>query len=138
MAATKEIQNDTDGNLWIVEDIGGANKPGSVNAKFPNSFIYRYVPAHKGDLKHGKLQALQVLNAAGTPITVESQAAINAPGSGRIAQLRDQLRNALGNSARHGRRRHDAVQRERGGEGSEGNAVQAAGERRLPAWLAFR
>ena len=44
------IQNDSDGNLWIVEDIGGANKPGTVNAKFPNSFIYRYVPAHKGDL----------------------------------------------------------------------------------------
>ena len=50
-----------------------------MNAKLPNSFIYRYVPAHKGDLKHGKLQALQVLNAAGTPITVESQAAVNAP-----------------------------------------------------------
>jgi hypothetical protein len=58
------VQDDSDGNLWIVEDIGGANKPGSVNAKVPNSFVYRYVAAHKGDLKHGKLQALQVLNAA--------------------------------------------------------------------------
>jgi hypothetical protein len=73
------VQDDSDGNLWIVEDIGGANKPGSVNAKVPNSFIYRYVPARKGDLEHGKLQALQVLNAAGTPITVESQSAVNAP-----------------------------------------------------------
>ena len=73
------VQNDSDGNLWIVEDLGGANKPGSVNAKFPNSYIYRYDPAHKGDLKHGKLQALQVLNAAGTPITFESQSPINAP-----------------------------------------------------------
>jgi hypothetical protein len=73
------VQDDSDGNLWIVEDLGGANKPGSVNAKFPNSYIYRYDPAHKGDLKHGKLQALQVLNAAGTPITFESQSPINAP-----------------------------------------------------------
>jgi hypothetical protein len=72
------IQNDSDGNIWIVEDIGGANKPGTTS-KIPNSFIYRYTPAHPGDLKQGKLQVLQVLNAAGAPITVESQTAINAP-----------------------------------------------------------
>ena len=73
------VQDDADGNLWIVEDIGGSTKPGSVNAKLPNSFVYRYVPARKGDLKHGKLEALQVLNAAGAPVTFESQSAINAP-----------------------------------------------------------
>jgi hypothetical protein len=72
------VQNDDDGNLWIVEDIGGSNKPGTV-AKIPNSFVYRYVPAHPGDLANGKLQALQVLNAANVPITVESQTALNAP-----------------------------------------------------------
>jgi hypothetical protein len=72
------IQNDSDGNIWIVEDVGGSNKPGTT-AKFPNSFVYRYVPAQPGDLAHGKLQALQVLNAAGAPITAESQAAVNAP-----------------------------------------------------------
>jgi hypothetical protein len=72
------IQNDGDGNIWIVEDSGGANKPGTV-AKIPNSFVYRYVPAHPGDLTHGKLQALQVLNAASQPITVETQTALNAP-----------------------------------------------------------
>ncbi|MDQ1448183.1 MAG: hypothetical protein QOC79_1154, partial [Actinomycetota bacterium] len=72
------IQNDSDGNIWIVEDVGGSNKPGTT-AKFPNSFIYRYVPAHPGDLANGKLQALQVLNAAGAPITAESQTAVNAP-----------------------------------------------------------
>jgi hypothetical protein len=72
------IQNDSDGNIWIVEDVGGSNKPGTT-AKFPNSFVYRYVPAHPGDLASGKLQALQVLSAAGTPITAESQAAVNAP-----------------------------------------------------------
>jgi hypothetical protein len=72
------IQNDSDGNIWIVEDIGGSNKPGTVS-KIPNSFIYRYTPAHPGDLHNGKLEALQVLNAGGTPITVESQTALNAP-----------------------------------------------------------
>ncbi len=55
--------NDSDGNIWIVEDVGGSSKPGTT-AKRPNSFVYRYVPAHPGDLQHGKLQALQVLNAA--------------------------------------------------------------------------
>ena len=93
-----EIQNDDRGNLWIVEDIGGSNKPpaGSdtctngnraptptvpecTTARRPNSFLYRYVPAHKGDLANGKLQVLQVLNAAHQPITFESQAALNNP-----------------------------------------------------------
>src|SRR5262245_7437625 len=65
------IQNDADGNLWIVEDDGGAN--GSANlshAKQPNSFIYRFVPKDPRDLKAGKLQALQVLSLAqpGQPI----------------------------------------------------------------------
>ena len=59
------IQDDSDGNIWIVEDVGGSGKNGTT-AKRPNSFVYRYVPKHKGDLANGKLQVLQVLNAAGT------------------------------------------------------------------------
>jgi hypothetical protein len=72
------IQNDSDGNIWIVEDIGGSNKPGTT-AKIPNSFIYRYVPQKPGDLHNGKLQVLQVLNAAGAPITQASQTALMSP-----------------------------------------------------------
>src|SRR5215831_8309663 len=72
------IQNDSAGNIWIVEDSGGPFKAGTT-AKQPNSFVYRYVPAKPGDLQHGKLQALQVLNSAGDPITFESQAALNSP-----------------------------------------------------------
>ena len=72
------IQNDSDGNIWIVEDVGGSTKPGTT-AKRPNSFIYRYVPKHPGDLQNGKLQALQVLNAGGEPITFASQEALNSP-----------------------------------------------------------
>jgi hypothetical protein len=70
------IQDDSDGNIWIVEDIGGANKPGTT-AKRPNSFIYRYVPAAPGDLHNGKLQVLQVSNG-NHPVTFESQEAVNA------------------------------------------------------------
>jgi hypothetical protein len=72
------IQNDSDGNIWIVEDSGGAFKPGT-KAKLPNSFVYRYVPKHPGDLSNGKLQVLQVSNDAGDPITFESQTALNSP-----------------------------------------------------------
>jgi hypothetical protein len=72
------IQDDSAGDLWIAEDIGGANKPGT-KAKQPNSYIYRYVPQSPGDLLHGKLQALQVQNEAGEPITYGSQEALNSP-----------------------------------------------------------
>jgi hypothetical protein len=72
------IQDDSDGNIWIVEDVGGSSKPGTT-AKRPNSFLYRYVPNHPGDLQHGKLQALQVLNEGGEPITFASQSALNSP-----------------------------------------------------------
>ena len=72
------IQDDSDGNLWICEDIGGSSKPGT-KARKPNSYIYRYVPQSPGDLAHGKLQALQVLNEAGEPITAASQEAVNSP-----------------------------------------------------------
>lgn len=55
------IQADAHGNLWIVEDAGGRAGAVNKNARQPNSFIYRFVPKNKQDLKGGgKLQALQV------------------------------------------------------------------------------
>jgi hypothetical protein len=72
------IQDDSAGNLWIIEDIGGAFK-GATTAKVPNSFVYRYVPKKKGDLANGKLQVLQVLNSANQPITQASQTALSSP-----------------------------------------------------------
>jgi hypothetical protein len=72
------VQNDADGNVWIVEDIGGPAKQGTT-AKQPNSFVYRYVPRHPGDLHNGRLEALQVENNSGQAITLESQAALQAP-----------------------------------------------------------
>jgi len=72
------VQNDSDGNVWLVEDIGGAAKA-TTAAKVPNSFVYRYVPRHPGDLHNGRLEALQVLSGSGQPITLESQTALMAP-----------------------------------------------------------
>ena len=63
------IQNDSDGNVWIVEDIGGPTVAGT-NGKKPNSYLYRFVPVDKTDLtKGGTLQALQVQRADGTAVT---------------------------------------------------------------------
>jgi len=66
------IQDDSAGNIWIVEDVGGSNRPGTT-AKRPNSFLYRYVPKQRGDLANGKLQVLQVEDG-GHPVTFASQA----------------------------------------------------------------
>jgi hypothetical protein len=77
------IQNDSAGNVWIVEDIGGSNKidasSASTVAKRPNSFVYRFVPDNPADLTKGKLQALQVLHPDGSAITFESQLPLNSP-----------------------------------------------------------
>lgn len=52
------IQNDSDGNLMIVEDVGGSGD--ATGARKPNSFVYRFVPVDRHDLTRGKLQALQL------------------------------------------------------------------------------
>jgi hypothetical protein len=77
------IQTDSDGNLWIVEDVGGAAGSPSTHAKQPNSFVYRFVPDDPSDLTDGKLQALQVIsNRSGDPIAFhagQAQADITSP-----------------------------------------------------------
>ena len=63
------IQNDKDGNIWIVEDIGGAAAGGG---KVPNSYVYRFTPTDRTDLDQGgTLQALQILRKDGTPATAD-------------------------------------------------------------------
>jgi hypothetical protein len=55
------IQNDSDGNVWIVEDVGGRSGTANPQARQPNSFVYRFVPRSRSDLtKGGRLQVLQV------------------------------------------------------------------------------
>jgi hypothetical protein len=63
------IQNDSAGNLWVVEDAGGGAGPTTPHAKQPNSFVYRFVPDEPGVLTDGKMQALQVVSRQdGQPI----------------------------------------------------------------------
>jgi hypothetical protein len=71
---------DSEGNILIVEDIGGANK-GSTRARIPNSFLFRYVPDDPGDLENGKLQVLQVLSNDPDhhPITQTTQTPLHSP-----------------------------------------------------------
>jgi hypothetical protein len=63
------VQNDKDGNVWQVEDIGGAAASGG---KVPNSYVYRFVPTDKADLTEGgELQALQILRKDRSPVTAD-------------------------------------------------------------------
>ena len=69
------VQADSQGNLWLVEDIGGSTVGG---AKVPNSFLYRFIPKNRGDLTQGgRLQALQVTRLDGSgPITFQTASAL--------------------------------------------------------------
>jgi hypothetical protein len=79
------IQDDSDGNIWIVEDIGGSNKPAGCSgsacteAKIPHSYVYRYVPTSPGDVASGKLQVLQVYSASNQLVTEASQTPLVSP-----------------------------------------------------------
>jgi hypothetical protein len=72
------MQADSDGNIWIVEDIGGSIPATQTNAKVPNSFVYRFVPKDRRDLTlGGKLQALQVTSLrTGQPIVFQTASAL--------------------------------------------------------------
>ncbi|MDJ0377992.1 alkaline phosphatase PhoX [Cryobacterium sp. PH31-L1] len=65
------VQNDSAGNVWLVEDIGGAAAGGG---KVPNSFVYRFTPTTVDDLSAGTLQALQVQRSDGTAVTAKQLA----------------------------------------------------------------
>ncbi len=59
------IQNDSFGNVYVVEDAGGPTGTLNPHAKQPNSFLYRFIPTDKTDLtRGGKLQVLQVESLA--------------------------------------------------------------------------
>ncbi|HEX5332676.1 MAG TPA: alkaline phosphatase PhoX, partial [Cellulomonas sp.] len=68
-------QTDSDGNVWLVEDIGGPTVAGT-HGKVPNSYVYRFTPTDPADLTlGGSLQALQVARADGSPVTAAQLAA---------------------------------------------------------------
>jgi hypothetical protein len=72
-AGYEGIHPDNKGNIYLVEDTGGATSstttPVNLNkGRQPNSFVYRYVPNKRNRIEDGgKLQALQVI-VDGTPI----------------------------------------------------------------------
>lgn len=69
------VQNDSAGNIWLVEDVGGVTGTANPTAKQPNSFVYRFVPAEPGSLSKGRLQALQVVSKrTGDPIVFHADA----------------------------------------------------------------
>jgi hypothetical protein len=64
-AGYEGIQADSLGNLWLVEDTGGANGAVNRQSRQPNSFVYRFIPYDMHDLKAGgKLQVLAVKSQA--------------------------------------------------------------------------
>jgi hypothetical protein len=70
-------QLDRLGNVYIVEDAGGATVTDGTTAtkvKQPNSFVYRFKPTNPTDLTAGRLQVLQVFVDPQTPITFHTAA----------------------------------------------------------------
>src|SRR5215471_2345309 len=66
-AGYEGIQPDSAGALWIVEDSGGTFGTTNSHARRPNSFVYRFIPYDKTNLKEGgKLQVLAVQSKAHT------------------------------------------------------------------------
>jgi len=83
------IHPDNKGNIYIIEDVGGATSatPGLVNGRQPNSFVYRYLPNNPNRIEDGgQLQALQVI-VDGSPVVFGGPAAVDADISS-TAQLR--------------------------------------------------
>jgi hypothetical protein len=88
-AGYEGVQNDSAGNVWLVEDSGGTTVP-STGARLPNSFVYRFVPQTKGDLTHGKLQALQVISRrSGEPIAFQAIDAAHPTGNAFTDDVKD-------------------------------------------------
>jgi len=73
------VQNDEKGNVYIVEDVGGANGTGAnARTKQPNSFVYRFKPKNPANLQAGgTLQALQVI-VGGNPLRFTQPASSSA------------------------------------------------------------
>jgi hypothetical protein len=71
-AGYEGIQIDSAGNVWIVEDTGGAAAGANGKGKQPNSFIYRFVPTSPDSLASGKLQALTIVGPGNQPISIDA------------------------------------------------------------------
>jgi hypothetical protein len=78
-AGFEGVQNDDRGNLYLIEDVGGANgSGGNARTKQPNSFFYRFKPNDPANLEAGgTLQALQLI-VRGSPLEFTQPASSSA------------------------------------------------------------
>ena len=79
-AGYEGIHPDSEGNIYIIEDTGGATShtPAINNGRQPNSFVYRYVPNNPSRIRDsGRLEALQVI-IDGRPLVFGGAAAVDA------------------------------------------------------------
>jgi Bacterial protein of unknown function (DUF839) len=79
-AGYEGIHPDSKGNIYIIEDTGGATShtPAINNGRQPNSFVYRYVPNNPSRIRDsGRLEALQVI-IDGRPLVFGGAAAVDA------------------------------------------------------------
>jgi hypothetical protein len=78
-AGFEGVQNDDRGNLYLIEDVGGANgSGGNARTKQPNSFFYRFKPNDPANLQGGgTLQALQLI-VRGSPLKFTQPASSSA------------------------------------------------------------
>jgi hypothetical protein len=137
-AAYEGVQVDSRGDLWLVEDSGGAFGTVNDKAKQPNSFVYRFIPTNPRSLDAGgTLQALQVISTiSGDPIVFhdgQADADIYLARRARAAHLRQHVPRPLGDAAQHAVGRLRGLRRQRAREAGRGYAVQAARERRVRA-----
>jgi Bacterial protein of unknown function (DUF839) len=79
-AGYEGIHPDSEGNIYIIEDTGGATShtPAINNGRQPNSFVYRYVPNNPSRIRDGgRLETLQVI-IDGRPLVFGGAAAVDA------------------------------------------------------------
>jgi hypothetical protein len=88
-AGYEGIHPDNKGNIYLVEDTGGATSatPSLNKGRQPNSFVYRYVPNNPARIEDGgDLQALQVI-IDGSPVVFGGPSSVDADISAQ-AQLK--------------------------------------------------
>jgi hypothetical protein len=101
-AGFEGVQNDEKGNVYLVEDVGGANGTGAnARTKQPNSFVYRFKPKNTANLQAGgTLQALQVI-VGGSPLKFTQPASSSAADVAAAANADISGANAAGYAALH-------------------------------------
>ena len=89
------IQNDSDGNVWIVEDIGGANKPGTT-AKRAEQLHLPLRPEPTGDLTGRQAAGAAGAQRLESPDHVRQPGDAEQPRPGCPAHLRQFIHDPLG------------------------------------------